>query len=222
MPPTADETGADLTSDSELQKALVGELELHNAPITLAEYDPGWTRLFAREADRIRAVLGDTALRIEHVGSTSVPGLAAKPIIDILLAVPDSADEPSYVPAMEAAGYVLRIREPDWFEHRLFKGPDTNINLHVFSADSAEIERMLRFRDWLRATDADRDYYARVERELAQRTWRHVQHYADAKTAVIHEIMDRAIGRGVGRQRRAYQPLRSTGQVPTISSPEHR
>jgi GrpB-like predicted nucleotidyltransferase (UPF0157 family) len=192
----AEETGADLISDSELQKALVGELKPHNAPITLAEYDPDWPRLFAREADRIRTVLGDTALRIEHVGSTSVPGLAAKPIIDILLAVPDSADEPSYVPSMEAAGYVLRIREPDWFGHRLFKGPDTDINLHGFSVGSAEIDRMLRFRDWLRATDADRDYYAQVKRELAQRTWRHVQHYADAKSAVIHEIMERATAAG--------------------------
>jgi GrpB-like predicted nucleotidyltransferase (UPF0157 family) len=106
--------------------------------------------------------------------------------------VPNSADEPSYGPALEAAGYVLRIREPAWFEHRLFKGPDTNINLHVFSTGASEIDRMLRFRDWLRATDADRDYYERVKRELAQRTWRHVQHYADAKTAVVREIMERA------------------------------
>ncbi|MGH3779868.1 MAG: GrpB family protein, partial [Pseudonocardiaceae bacterium] len=149
-------------------------------------------RLFAREADRIRVVVGDAARRIEHVGSTSVPGLAAKPIIDILLIVADSADEPSYGPNLEAAGYVLRIREPDWFEHRLFKGPDTNINLHVFSAGVSEIDRMLRFRDWLRATDSDRDYYARVKRDLAQCTWRHVQHYADAKTAVVQEIMERA------------------------------
>lgn len=80
--------------------------------------------------------------------------LPAKPIIDILLVVPDSADESSYVPVMEAAGYVLRIREPDWLEHRMFKGPDTNINLHVHGVGTLEIERMLRFRDWLRATDA--------------------------------------------------------------------
>jgi GrpB-like predicted nucleotidyltransferase (UPF0157 family) len=106
--------------------------------------------------------------------------------------VANSADEPSYVPQLEAAGYVLRIREPEWFEHRLFKGPDTNINLDVFSVGAAEIDRMLRFRDWLRATDADRDYYARVKRDLARRTWRHVQHYADAKTAVVQEITERA------------------------------
>jgi GrpB-like predicted nucleotidyltransferase (UPF0157 family) len=192
MSSTTDEHGTNLISDEDLQKVVVGELTPHNATILLADYDPEWPRLFAREAERIRTVLGDTARQIEHIGSTSVPGLAAKPIIDILLVVPDSADEPSYVPAMEAAGYVLRIREPDWFEHRLFKGPDTNINLHVFSPGSPEIERHLRFRDWLRATDADRDHYANVKRELAGRTWRHVQHYAIAKTAVIHEIMKRA------------------------------
>lgn len=192
MSSTPDETSPDLISDEELQKISIGERKPHNAPITLVEYDPNWPRLFAREADRICGVLSDTALRIEHVGSTSVPGLAAKPIIDMLLIVGNSADEPSYVPNLESVGYVLRIREPEWFEHRLFKGPDTNINLHVFSVGASEIDRMLRFRDWLRATDADRDYYARVKRDLAQRTWRHVQHYADAKTAVVQEITERA------------------------------
>jgi GrpB-like predicted nucleotidyltransferase (UPF0157 family) len=131
----------------------------------------------------------DTAVRVEHVGSTSVPGLAAKPVIDILLAVPDSADEQTYVPALEAAGYVLRIREPDWFEHRLFKGPDTDINLHVFTVftvGTAEIDQMLVFRDRLRAEDADRDAYLQIKRDLAGRTWRrHVQHYADSKTAIV-------------------------------------
>jgi GrpB-like predicted nucleotidyltransferase (UPF0157 family) len=85
-----------------------------------------------------------------------VPGLCAKPIIDMLLAVPDSSAEPAYAPDMERAGYVLRIREPDWYEHRMFKGPATDINLHVFSVGCVEIERMLRFRDWLRSNDADR------------------------------------------------------------------
>jgi GrpB-like predicted nucleotidyltransferase (UPF0157 family) len=186
-----DETGPELTSDEELAKISAGALNPHNAPITLADYDPDWPRLFAREADRVRAVLGCAALRIEHAGSTAVPGLAAKPIIDMVLVVANSADEPSYVPAMEAAGYVLRIREPEWFEHRLFKGPDTDINLHVFSEGAAEIDRMLNFRDWLRVHHDDRDHYERVKRELAQHTWRHVQHYADAKTTVIKEIIQR-------------------------------
>ena len=121
-------------------------------------------------------------------------GLAAKPIIDILLAVPDSSDEQAYVPALEAAGYVLRAREPGWFEHRMFKGPDTDINLHVFTVGAAEIDRMLLFRDWLRANDADRGAYLQVKRDLAKRTWLHVQHYADAKTAIVEQIIARAAG----------------------------
>lgn len=190
-----DGNGPRLISDEELQQIRVGELVPHDATITLADYDPEWPRTFAREAERVRAALGDGVVRLEHVGSTSVPGLAAKPIVDILLVVADSADEPSYVPALEAAGYALRTREPDWFEHRMFKGPDADINLHVFGHGAAEVDRMVAFRDWLRATPDDRNYYERTKRELAKRTWRHVQHYADAKTAVVEEIMTRAMGR---------------------------
>ena len=128
----------------------------------------------------------------EHAGSTSVPGLAAKPVIDIVLAVPDSSDEGAYVPALEAAGYVLRIREPDWYEHRLFKGPDTNVNVHVFYEGCEEIARMLAFRDHMRVNDADRELYERTKRELAAREWEFVQDYADAKTDVVKEIVARA------------------------------
>jgi len=188
---------AHLISDAEIATYLIGPVIPHNAPIALADYDPAWPTLFAREADRIRATLGSTAVLVEHAGSTSVPGLAAKPIIDIVLAVPDSADEQAYVPALEAAGYVLRAREPDWFEHRMLKGPDTDINLHVFTAGASEIDRMLLFRDWLRANDGDRDAYLRVKRDLAQRTWRHVQHYADAKSAIVAEIVERATAASV-------------------------
>ena len=179
-------------SDEELQKFVVGELKPHDSQITLVEYDTDWPNLFEREARRICSALGNKALQIEHVGSTSVPGLCAKPIIDMLLVVKDSADESSYVPVLEAAGYVLQIREPDWFEHRLFKGPDTDINLHVFSLGTSEIDRMLRFRDWLRSNEKDREKYAQVKLNLAKNKWRHVQHYADAKTSIVQEIMERA------------------------------
>ena len=180
-------------SDEELQKATIGERLPHNATILLKEYTPQWTILFEREADRIHHILGNIAIQIEHVGSTSVPGLCAKPIIDMLLIVADSANEKSYVPALEAAGYVLRIREEDWFQHRLLKEPDTDINLHVFSQGTSEIERMLRFRDWLRENEDDRELYAQTKRTLAKQVWRHVQHYADAKTTVIQDIMNRAL-----------------------------
>ncbi|MEN1968431.1 GrpB family protein [Lentibacillus sp. N15] len=170
----------------------VGKRKAHNAPITLLDYDTGWPKLFDREAKRIHSVLDNKALQVEHVGSTSVPGLCAKPIIDILLVVADSSDEASYVSLLEAAGYILHIREPEWFEHRLFKGPDTDINLHVFSEGASEVNRMLLFRDWLRTNNSDRDNYARYKRKLAQRKWRHVQDYADAKNSIVQEIMERA------------------------------
>lgn len=182
-----------LRSDEELQKSTIGKRTPHNAPIFLAEYTPEWQTLFAREAQRIYHILGNNALQIEHVGSTSVPGLCAKPIIDIILVVADSANEASYVPYLEAAGYTLRIREPEWFEHRMLKGPDTDINLHVFSQGCSEVDRMLCFRDRLRENRADRELYEQTKRKLAHRIWKDVQHYADAKSTIIQDIMERAL-----------------------------
>lgn len=192
MPSKQDSNSFTSRNDEELQKTTVGELKPHNAPITLVEYDPQWPKAFEREANRVRSILGDKMIQLEHVGSTSVSGLCAKPIIDMLLVVENSADESSYVPALEAAGYKLRVREPEWFEHRMFKGPDIDINLHVFSASTSEVERMLRFRNWLRSNETDRDKYAQAKRSLAKNKWRYVQHYADAKTSIIREIMERA------------------------------
>ena len=180
------------TTDEEIRAHTIGDLPVHGATIDLAEYDEGWAALFEREAVRIRGALGDRVRRLEHVGSTSVPGLAAKPIIDMVLAVPDSSDESTYVPDLEAAGYVLRIREPAWYEHRVFKGPDTNVNLHTFTEGCPEIDRMVRFRDWLRTHDGERDLYLDEKRRLAAREWRYIQHYADAKTTVVEGINARA------------------------------
>ena len=184
---------AEPLTDEQIRETTVGDLVEHNATIHLAEYDPRWPRLYEREADRIRAALGPKALRIEHVGSTSVPGLAAKPVIDMVLVVADSSNESAYVPELDAAGYVLRIREPDWHEHRLFKGPETNVNVHTFSEGCDEVERMTSFRDWLRTHDDDRELYERSKRELAAREWKYVQNYADAKSAVVEEIVARAL-----------------------------
>ena len=182
------------TTEEELRAITVGgDPQQLNAPVTLAEYDPEWPQLYEREASRIRDALRERALAVEHVGSTSVPGLAAKPIVDIVLVVDDSADEAAYVRALETAGYVLRIREPDWFEHRVFKGPDTNVNLHVFSHGCVEADRMVAFRDHLRTDEQDRRLYEDAKRELAARRWKYVQNYADAKTAVVSEIMARAM-----------------------------
>jgi GrpB-like predicted nucleotidyltransferase (UPF0157 family) len=178
--------------DEYLDKLTVGGARRLTEPIEIREYDPEWPRLYEREEGRIRSVLGDRVARIEHAGSTSVPGLPAKPIVDIALEVPNSADEAAYVPDMEAAGYIVQIREPEWFEHRVFKGPDTNVNLHTFTAGCEEVDRMLLFRDHLRANAADRELYATAKRELATHDWKYVQQYADAKTAVVQEIAERA------------------------------
>jgi GrpB-like predicted nucleotidyltransferase (UPF0157 family) len=178
--------------DALLPELTVGTPEVLVGPIVLRDYDPAWPVRYEREARRIADALDGLAVRLEHVGSTSVPGLPAKPIIDIVLEVDDSALESSYAGALQAAGYLLRIREPDWFEHRLFKAPDGGVNLHVFSAGCPETERMLRFRDRLRADAQDRDRYAAAKRELAARDWKYMQQYADAKSGVIAEIMGRA------------------------------
>jgi GrpB-like predicted nucleotidyltransferase (UPF0157 family)/mannose-6-phosphate isomerase-like protein (cupin superfamily) len=179
-------------TEAQIQQAWVGELKPLTSRIEIREYDPEWPRMFAREAERIRAALGERVLLLEHAGSTSVPGLPAKPKIDMVLVVPDSADEPAYVPDMEAAGYTLQIRESDWYEHRMFKGPDTDINLHVFPEGCPEVGRMLLFRDWMRANDDDRDLYAAAKRRLAERDWTYMQQYADAKSEVVEQIMARA------------------------------
>ena len=183
-----------MATEEYLRAVTVGEVKPHDSPIHLAEYDLRWPAQFEYLAGRIKKALGNNAILLEHVGSTSVPGLAAKPVIDMVLAVRDSADEPAYVPALEAEGFFLRIREPDWFAHRLLRSAEISSNLHVFSAGCEEIAGMLAFRDWLRAHDDDRIAYERAKRELATRTWRHVQDYADAKTSIVKEIVARAGG----------------------------
>lgn len=183
----------DVAAYDDLESRAIGGPRPLSGPIELREYDDRWPDCYAGHAARVRTALGERALRIEHVGSTSVPGLVAKPIIDIVLEVTDTTDEPAYVADLEGAGYVLRIREPEWFEHRLFKTAVQDVNLHVFSAGCPETERMVRFRDWLRSNQDDRELYGRAKRELAARSWKYMQQYADAKTDVVEQIMTRAM-----------------------------
>ncbi len=182
-----------------LPSAVVGKLVPYAVPVLVVEHDPAWAARFEVERAVITAALGAVAVAVEHVGSTSVPGLPAKPVIDILLLVTDSSDESAYLPALESAGYTLRIREPDWLEHRvLYRRAETrsphDVNLHVFSpgAADAEITRMRVFREWLCTHPQDRELYAATKRELATRRWRFVQDYADAKTEVVEAILARA------------------------------
>jgi len=157
--------------------------------IYLAPYDDSWPVLFAEQARRIEKVLGPLVRAIEHVGSTSVPGLAAKPIIDINLLVPDTRREDDYVPPLLAVGYSFQIREPDWYEHRLFRAEEPPVNLHVFSEGCAEHAQMMAFRDHLRKDADARKHYQDVKTALAERRWRYVQDYADAKSGVIGQIL---------------------------------
>ena len=187
---SADESA---TSEEYLAAVTVGTREPLNGAVHLVPYDPIWASKFSLLADRVRDALAERVLLLEHVGSTSVPGLSAKPVVDIVLAVLDSANESSYAPLLAAKGFVLKIREPDWFEHRLFKSRDIDCNLHVFSLGCEEVDRMLMFRDWLRTHEEERRRYEDVKRELAAHHWSHVQNYADAKFQVVREILDRAI-----------------------------
>ena len=160
--------------------------------VHLAPPDPRWPQQYAEVRALIRRVLGPVAVVVEHVGSTSVPGLAAKPVLDVLLLVPDPTDEAAYVPQLEEAGLLLHFREPEWHQHRFLKGRDPVVHVHVFAENSDEAERMLLFRDRLRSDDADRALYEETKRRLAQRDWERVQDYADAKSDVVETIVARA------------------------------
>lgn len=135
--------------------------------IEVLEYDDRWPVDFERVAGRIAAALGDAVLELHHVGSTSVPGLAAKPIIDVDLVVADPADEAAYVPALESAGFVHVVREPWWHEHRLLKGDDPHTNLHVFGPDCPEVVRHQMFRRWLVDHPEELELYAAAKRAAA-------------------------------------------------------
>jgi len=175
------------------ERIVGGDPEPLSGPLEIRDYDAQWPARYAREAQQIRSALAHRVIRLEHVGSTSVPGLPAKPVIDIALEVPDTRDEALYVPDLRAAGFVLRAREPDWFEHRFLRNPAKDVHLHVFSAGCAETQRMVAFRNHLRVDAADRELYARVKRELASHEWTYMQQYADAKTEVVADIMSWAI-----------------------------
>ena len=150
------------------------------------EYDSAWPRRFEIERAQIAGALLGAKL-IEHIGSTSVPGLGAKPIVDIIVRV-DPFDADHITVSLEGAGYLLRVLEPG---HLMFRTPALDVHVHVWS-DHAQTERHLLFRDWLRVNDADRARYEAVKRELATKTWRDMNDYADAKSPVIVDITARA------------------------------
>lgn len=154
--------------------------------VVIEDYDPAWPARFAAHAAGIEEALGDAVEALEHVGSTSVPGLAAKSIIDIDLTIGATDDESTYVPALEAIGYVLILREPWWHGHRMLVDEPQDVHLHVWPRGAAEPIRHRLFRDWLRTHPDDRERYAAEKRRLAGDP-----DYGMAKSDVIDQIFDR-------------------------------
>ena len=175
-----------------------------SAEIDVAEYDPRWPAQAQEISETVSAALSQRALRIEHVGSTAVPGLAAKPVIDLDLTVADPADERNWLPLVQGAGFVLTVREPWWHEHRMLRGGSrvddghvptggaTAVNLHVFGPDSPELVKHIVFRNWLRADESDRELYAAAKRSAAGGKAQRVMDYNARKEAVIRDIYQRA------------------------------
>ncbi|MEV1286336.1 GrpB family protein [Micromonospora sp. NPDC049679] len=170
---------------------LVGEPPRNWQAIVIQDYDPAWVGRFAAASSVLKEVLGGLVINVEHVGSTSVPGLAAKPIIDIDLLVGDTTEEPRYIPALEAVGYRLVLREPWWHGHRMLVSPTGDVNLHVWPQDAPEPVRHRLFRDWLRSHPEDRELYATTKRHLARDTAHQPGDYNLAKNDVIDDIYAR-------------------------------
>lgn len=181
------ESDEDHHLDEVLDQVLIGGRERRR--IVIAEYDPEWPRRFEAERRRISDALGGEAIRIEHIGSTSVPGLGAKPIVDVLVTVREADDELALLPALEKVGYELRVREPG---HRMFRTPERDVHVHVLSDSDPEVDRHLRFRERLRASGEDRRAYEALKRRLATREWSDMNYYAEAKTDLITSILSRA------------------------------
>ncbi len=173
--------------DDHLDAVLIGGREKRS--IVIVDYDPRWPALFAELAGKVRGAVGNRALMVEHIGSTAVPHLAAKPIIDILLTVANVADEAVYLPQLEDAGFILRVREQG---HRMFRTAGRDVHIHVLSSASEAVPAYLKLRDWLRRHENDRMLYAETKKTLALEEWADMNYYADAKTAVISAILRRA------------------------------
>ena len=175
-----------MSNPDEPNEFLIGGNE--RRAIVLVDYDPSWPMRFQDERAKITTALGAEAIRVEHIGSTAVPGLAAKPIIDVLVTLADIEDESRYLPAVQRAGYVLRVREPG---HRMVRTPELDVHVHIWPDDDPAVTAHLAFRNRLRSNTDDRDLYAATKRRLAQQDWPTMNHYADAKTDVILQILSR-------------------------------
>lgn len=166
------------------------------AAIEIVDYDPAWPAQYERLQTRIAAALGTTALSITHVGSTSVPGLPAKPVIDVDIIVADICDESTYVPALEKAGFQFFMREPDFYEHRMFVDYNPQANIHIHSPTSGQVMRHTAFTTWLKNHPEDRNLYAEIKRKASKEAIENsedVNQYNARKSAVLQQILARAM-----------------------------
>jgi GrpB-like predicted nucleotidyltransferase (UPF0157 family) len=171
--------------------ALVGDPPRFFRSVRIEDYDPAWADRFTAAASLLEERLDELVIRVEHVGSTSVPGLAAKPVIDIDLLVEDTENESVYVPELERLGYRLLLREPWWHGHRMLVSADEDVNLHVWPPDAPEPVRHRLFRDWLRSHPDDRHLYEATKRRLALEMADAPNEYSLAKDDVIDQIYTR-------------------------------
>ena len=157
--------------------------------IVIEDYDPAWTARFEQAQAALSQALGAKAHRIEHFGSTAVPGLGAKGIIDVMVTVDDADDEDDYGPSLTQAGFDIRVRQPG---HRMYRPPSHDVHVHILTEGSEGAKVRLLFRDWLRHDEHDRRLYEETKRELARKDWDATNDYSEAKGAVVAEILARA------------------------------
>lgn len=177
-------------SNNEWETGLIGGVE--KRVIEIVPYSSAWPHQFQDHSTRIKDAIGEVALRIEHIGSTSVERLAAKPIIDILVVIADPSKEELYLQSLLNAGYELRVREPDYDNHRMFRTTERDVHIHIYPPSSEEVERYLIFRDFLRTNPEARDEYAALKQKLSESNWKDMNEYSAAKTSFIDEIITRA------------------------------
>ncbi|MET8463195.1 GrpB family protein [Micromonospora zamorensis] len=178
-------------SPEQVDAGLVGDPPRTWESVVIEEYDRAWAQRFSAVRSSLTEALGALIIAVEHVGSTAVPGLAAKPVIDIDLVIEDTAEESRYLPALERLGYRLVLREPWWHGHRMLLSAAEDVNLHVWPQGAPEPVRHRLFRDWLRSHPQDRELYAATKRRLAQDTAHRPRDYSLAKNDVIDEIYAR-------------------------------
>lgn len=170
---------------------LVGGSEKRH--LEVVDYDASWPEIFLYHQGRMRTALGAADVEVEHIGSTSVPGLAAKPIVDILITVDDITAEEDYLAPLLATGYELRTREPG---HRLVRTPARDVHVHILQRGDHAADNYLLFRNRLRADTDDRALYEDTKRALLNQGFDDMNAYSDAKTNVIAGIMSRALSAG--------------------------